>query len=114
MHRILAALILVVVVSACGGSDPNPVAPSPAPVAVSATRLRVGGNAALTTIGDTSQLTAIATFSDATEKDVTAEALWTSTEPSFLTVVSGLLTVRRLGVATISARYLNTNSSVTV
>ena len=115
MNRVLAALTLLVVMPGCGGSDrSSPVAPTVPAATITLTRLRIGGNAALTTVGETSQLTTIATFSDGTERDVTAEAAWTSSEPSVVTVVSGLVTVRRLGATTISARYLNMSATVSV
>ena len=108
MNRIHAALALVVVVSGCGGGEsfPNPAAPSgPPTVAASVTRLRIAGNTTLTTVGETSQLAAIATMSDGSEGDVTRETAWTSTDPSVATVAAGLVTVRRFGATNVSARY---------
>ena len=108
MNRIHAALALVVVVSGCGGGEsfPNPAAPSvPSTVAASVTRLRIAGNTTLTTVGETSQLTAIATFSDGAERDVTLETAWASTDPSVATVGAGLVTVRRFGATSVSARH---------
>src|SRR5688500_6258268 len=115
MNRLLAALTLLVVLPGCGGSDrSSPVAPTVPSAPLAVTRVRIGGNTGLTTVGETSQVTATATFSDGSEKDVTAEAVWGSTESSVVTVVSGLLTVRRLGATTISARYLNMSATVSV
>ena len=55
MARILAALIIVQVVLACGGSDPqSPVAPStvvPAPVPIAATGVNSDGNTLLAATG---------------------------------------------------------------
>jgi hypothetical protein len=70
------------------------------------TRLNVTGNASLTAIGETSQLTAAATFSDGVVKDVSGDTTWASTDPSVMVVSStGLVTVVRLGTSMITARY---------
>jgi hypothetical protein len=114
MNRLLTALALLVAVSACVGGDrtfPNPTAPSPtpapAPPAVLATQVRIAGNTSLTAVGETSQLTTSASFGDGTEKDVTAETIWTSSDPTVATVSAGLVTVQRFGATTVGARYQN-------
>jgi hypothetical protein len=119
MTRILAALTLLVVVAACNGSDqrfPNPVAPSPtptpAPVPVVPTQLRISGVTSLTAVGETTQLTATASFADGTQKDVTAESVWTSTDQTVATVSVGVVTVIRFGATTVAARYQNRFHSV--
>ena len=124
MNRLFATLALLVAVSACSGNDrsfPNPTAPSPpaapappsAPVAA-VTQLRITGNTALTAVGETSQLTTTATFADGTDRDVTAEAIWSSSDPTVATVSAGLVTVRGFGATTIAARYVQRFQSVTL
>ena len=124
MNRLLAALALLVAVSACSGNDrrfPNLTGPSPpsapappsAPVAA-VTQLRIAGNTALTAVGETSQLTTTATFADGTDRDVTAEAIWSSSEPTVATVSAGLVTVRGFGATTVAARYVQRFQSVTL
>ena len=85
-----------------------PVATAATPAAPSVTRVDLTGNVTLTTVGETSQLTATATLSDGTVKDVTSDAntKWTSSDPSVITVSSsGMLTVVALGRSTISVAY---------
>jgi len=103
---------------ACGSSPTTPSpgsspGPSPAPVA-SVTTVRVSGNSALTAIGETTQLRAIADYSDGTTKDVTAEALWTSDRPASFTVSSGVVTVVDFGLANILARVQVRSGSIQV
>ena len=73
MKRGFCACVLVVtsVWTACSKSatTPTPAPTSPAQL----TRLTVTGNASLTAIGQTSQLTAVATFSDGAVKDVSRD-----------------------------------------
>jgi Bacterial Ig-like domain (group 2) len=78
-------------------------------VALSVTSLDLTGNVTLTTVGETSQLTATATLSDGTVKDVTRDAntQWTSSDPSIIRVSSsGLLTVVALGSSNVDVTYL--------
>jgi hypothetical protein len=68
--------------------------------------LSITGNVDLTAVGETTQLTATATFSDGTTKDVTTEAQWGSNTPSVISVTSGgVVTVVAFGVTGIIARY---------
>jgi hypothetical protein len=106
MTRIIAALLIGCSVGACGGSPAAPSSTGPAPPSLVVNALRIGGNVALTSVGETSQLTATAVYSDGSEKDVSRETAWSSTQTSVVTVSSsGLVTVAAFGVATIVARY---------
>jgi len=79
------------------------------------TGILISGNLPLTAIGQTNALTAIARFADASTKDVTTEATWTSSDVSVATVSSsGVVTATGLGKATIQAGYLNRNGFTTV
>ena len=103
---------------ACGSSPttPSPTpspGPSPAPVA-SVTRVSVSGSSALTAIGQTTQLRAMADYSDGTTRDVTSEALWTSEKPANFVVSSGVVTVVDFGLASILARVQVRTGSIQV
>jgi hypothetical protein len=70
------------------------------------TRLAINGNSFLTAVGQTSQLTAVATFSDGSSQDATNDTAWSSNDPSILTVsTKGLVTVVRFGATGIQAMY---------
>jgi hypothetical protein len=70
------------------------------------TGFAITGNIPLTAIGESRQLTATATFSDGTTKDVTNESQWGSNTPSMIAVTSsGVVTVVAFGVTGIIARY---------
>src|SRR5262245_30652880 len=56
-------------------------------------RVNLSGSVPLSEIGSTAQLTAVAVYSDASTKDVTQEANWTSQDPSVVTVAAGLVRV---------------------
>jgi hypothetical protein len=115
MKRGFCACVLVVtsVWTACSKSatTPTPAPTSPAQL----TRLSVTGNASLTAIGQTSQLTAVATFSDGAVKDVSRDTSWVSSLPSVMVVSStGLLTVARLGTSIIYAHYQTQSGNLSV
>lgn len=106
---LMAALI------ACGSSNRSPTSPTPSAVVVELTNLQITGNTSLTAVGETSQLRATAGFSDQSQKDVSLETIWTSTDPSVVTVSSsGLLTVLRFGATAISARYQTRSATVSL
>jgi hypothetical protein len=68
--------------------------------------LRMSGNLALTSIGETSQLTVVATLRDSTTVDVTAGCGWQSTHVTTATVSPiGLLTATGFGVSEVSCGY---------
>ena len=70
------------------------------------TSVAIGGNTALGAIGETSQLTANAVFSDGTTDDVTAVASWETTDPQIAVVsTAGVLTAMGLGSTTVIVRY---------
>lgn len=66
------------------------------------------------TIGTSSQFTAIATVSGATQ-DVTSLATWSSSNPSVATVFSpGIVTAVASGTAVITAAYSNVSGTITI
>ena len=74
--------------------------------AAAPTSVQISGNRVLTAVGQTSQFTATATFSDGSSRDVTAEAVW-SVFPARAANISptGLLTAQRLGRFLVSLNY---------
>jgi Bacterial Ig-like domain (group 2) len=112
-QSIALCVVLAVVGASCGGSSNpagQPAGPSPfAPNVL--TRLTLTGNNALTAIGETTQLVGIASWSNGTTRDVTAEITWSSEDPSVVTASSnGLATAVGLGVARIDAKYNGTSN----
>jgi hypothetical protein len=94
---------------ACGSSK-SPSGPSsttPTVTSVSVT----GANPAM---AGTSQLTATATLSNNTTKQVTADAAWQSSDTSVAGVSGGLVTAVAAGHADITATYQNVNGKMTV
>jgi hypothetical protein len=105
----------------CGGSNRGPTTPTapstpttPAS-AVTINNLAIDGEVSLNTIGGTSQLRAMATFSNGNVKDVTRDTMWTSLNPEVITISSaGLLTAVRFGVGGIYASYQSKGQNVRV
>ena len=94
---------------ACNGK--NPIEPTPTPTGPVVQSITVSGTLSLRQPGDTGQLTAIATLSDGTTRDVTALAGWSGgTRPGDnARVVSvtqaGLLTAVNFGQTTVAVQY---------
>ena len=79
------------------------------------TRVAISGNVALTRIGETAQLTATATLSDNTTKNVTADGSWHSGDPRIVTISpTGLLSVMGFGSTWTSFTYQSRSAGVTV
>src|SRR6185295_11224618 len=118
--RLLLTFVLAVVWS-CGGSS-TPTTPtaavSPPPSTPSPPRIRlvtINGNVTFTMIGETSQLTVTATFSDNTTKDVTSEGRWTVGDTRIASVSpGGLVTVMGYGSTFISFSYPMAGTSRTI
>jgi hypothetical protein len=77
------------------------------------TSLTVSGNTNLS-VGQNSQLAAIAHFSDGSSQNVTSAASWSSATPSVATVLAGLVHAVAPGAAPITATYNGQNATVTV
>lgn len=95
----------------------SPTSPTAPPVVTTAapTAVAIRGNAMLTAIGETAALTATASLSDGTLKDVTATALWASSDASIVTVSpGGMLTVVRFGQSYVRATYQSKTASLSV
>ena len=122
--RIVNRIVLVVLAQGlvgCGSRAPvSPTAPTTTTTATSTplpttTRIAISGNVTLTRVGETTQLTATATLSDSTTKDVTRDAKWFWGDARVATVSpSGLVTVVGFGATWISATYQSRGASMTV
>jgi hypothetical protein len=120
--RVPSGIVLLVLaqgLAGCGSHAPvSPTAPTtttPTTTSPTTTRVAISGNVMLTTIGETTQLTATATLSDNTTKDVTTDATWSRGDARVATVSpSGLVTVVGFGATWISATYQSRGASMTV
>jgi hypothetical protein len=120
--RLVSALAVAVAeLGGCGGARPTiptaPVTESPpaAAAAPTATEVIVSGQTSLSFVGQTTQLIAVAKFSDGSNRGITGEALWTSSDPSVLAVsATGLVTVVRFGRVYISATYDTKSAGQTI
>lgn len=94
------------------GNPPAPPPPQP-PAPAQPASLALTGATSLQAVGETSQLTATATYPDGTTKDVTRDAQWTSSFPAIASVsTDGIVTARALGITSILLRYPVSSSSL--
>lgn len=100
--------------SSAPASSPSAPSPSPTPQAT-VSSVVLSGTTNLSGVGQTSQLTATATFSDGTTQNVTAAAAWVSSNNGLATVSSaGLVTAVASGTVTITATYQGRAASASV
>lgn len=91
-------MLLAAALAGCGGATS---APSP-----TVTGLTIAGTASLPGVGQTSQLSVVATMSSGGSQTVTNQATWQSSNSAVAIVsTSGLVTAQGYGVATIGASY---------
>jgi hypothetical protein len=94
MFKRACVVLLLISASACHSS---PTAPTADSIAVTG---------AVPSVGQTTQLTAKVTLSNGTRQDVTAQATWSSSNTTVVTVTTGgLLKVLKPGTADITATY---------
>src|SRR4051794_17085981 len=99
--------------SGCGGGKSTPTTPTPATTSTSPspppsaiTRVTIVGNVTLSAIGETSQLTATATFNDNSTTDVTSLGSWQVIDARVITVSpGGILSATGLGATWIAFSY---------
>ena len=104
--------VLALCTLACGSEGAsNVTGPTPPSVLSS---IQLIGNTDLTAIGQTSQLTLNARYTDGSTKDVSAEAVWTSTRTRVVTVNKGMLTTSAFGLAAIVAQFSGKSANVNV
>jgi hypothetical protein len=85
-----------------GGADGNGTVP-PTPAVLSS--IQISGNTELTAVGQTTQLSLTAGYTNGTNRDVTTEASWITQTPVVATVARGVVTAVGLGTATINATF---------
>jgi carboxypeptidase family protein/Big-like domain-containing protein len=118
IRRACALLLMTLMAMALACSDrkesnfsptaTTPPTAAPAPTAPTVVRIALTGNVSFSTIGETSQLTVTATYSDNTTKDVTRDCQWTVGDSRVATITGdGMLTVVGLGRTYVSVLYLN-------
>jgi hypothetical protein len=109
---VLAALAGAVACHECNPTTPS-LPSSPASSSPIAQSIAIGGTLSIHQPGDTGQLTATATFSDGTQKDVTSETIWTPWGTTMVRVSAGLVTAVEFGDIEIVATYGGARASMT-
>jgi Bacterial Ig-like domain (group 2) len=123
--RTAVLLLSIAAFAGCGSRSSStqtrstlPTAPTDSLLVInplSVSNVRLSGNLTLRAVGDTSQMSATATFSDGTTRDVTNESRWTSSDAAVLTVsTTGLITAVQLGRARVAVNYQVRNTSAIV
>ena len=88
----------------CGKSPAGPTSPT-APSSATVSSVAVNGSTDFTSIGQTVQLTATATFSDGATQNVSANATWQALSVGATVTSGGLVTAVTSGTVTITATY---------
>ena len=88
----------------CGKSPAGPTSPT-APSSATVSSVAVNGSTDFTSIGQTVQLTATATFSDGATQNVSATATWQALSVGATVSSGGLVTAVTSGIVTITATY---------
>jgi hypothetical protein len=113
-HRAYLAAIVVLTAVACHNDNQSVVSTNPTPVSPNLTSFAIQGSPPTVGPGQTAQVTAVARFSDGSERTVTGAAAWTSSQPQNATVDAGLITGRALGRTLIRATYMNRSAALTI
>lgn len=94
---LLSVIIDVLFVQGCGESQYDGPSPTPTPTLAI---LEIQGNTELTAVGQTSQLRAVARWSDGQSTDVTNETVWSINGPpaAFGTLARGVASISTTGV----------------
>jgi hypothetical protein len=103
-------VVAVLIAVSCEGDKPSPVL-GPGPVTPILSTVLIQGAPAIGP-GESARVQATARYSDGSEKDVTAEATWTSTQTRIATVAAGVITGQALGRVTIQARFESRTATV--
>jgi len=118
MTRGIVLLVLTQGLIGCGSNGPASPTSTITPTTTAGatvTRVAITGNVTLARIGETTQLTATATLSDNTTKDVTSDGNWYRGDPRIVTIsASGLVTVAGFGSTWISFTYQSRGAGTTV
>jgi hypothetical protein len=110
--RISLVIGALIGAGACDANTGWPTVPGPVPgpTILKVRSLTITGNTSLSAPGETSRLTATATFIDGTTRDVTADAQWSSSNNDPLTdivsvISGGLIRAVRYGKGRVRATY---------
>ena len=120
MNRACLATILVLVLTAmaCGSEDrtfPAPTAATPTTAATPVlSTVFIVNPVATVGPGQTAQVNAVAHYSDGSERDVTNDSTWTSSQLQIASVVQGVIKGQTLGRTVIRAQYLSRSASMTI
>ena len=101
---------------ACGDSTPPPTAPTPSPAAT-IVRVDIEGAATrdLDFLGATVQLRVVATLSDGSRSDVTADTTWSVSNAAVVSVTpQGMVTAVGYGAGAVRGLYRERGSEITV
>jgi Bacterial Ig-like domain (group 2) len=120
-----ACLVLSVLLAVACGSDKQlrvmpytgPTDPTPTPTVPpgpGVLSLSLQGPAQTIGPGETGQMRAIARLTDGSEREVTGEATWTSSQTQIATVSAGMVTGRALGRVQIRAAYQTRSFGLTI
>jgi hypothetical protein len=114
LHLLTVTVVLTAALG-CAACDRSksvviPTAPTPPAtppvVTPSVTAISIQGKTQLTAVGETTALTATASLSDGTTKNVTTAVQWSSSFPATVSITpGGLATALRLGASSVGALY---------
>jgi len=108
MKRARLAVVSVLIAVACG-DEAVPTRPTASP-----TSLEIQGPPPAVGPGQTARVKAVARFTDGSERDVTAEARWSSSQPQIATVDAGVITGHAIGRTGIRATYIAQDAFLTL
>jgi Bacterial Ig-like domain (group 2) len=109
------ALLLVSMVGAAGcDSLPIPNRLDPTPLRPAIAQIMISGPSSPASAGQSIQFTGTVVFVDGATQDVTADAQWSSSNPSVATVASGAMRALTPGETEIRATYENVTGRVLV
>jgi hypothetical protein len=98
LFALLGLSVVTVFAGGCAGNGGSPTSPTPVPLTI--TVVTISGNSRLTAPGQTSQLTAVATMSDGSTKDITKTVPWRTVHGDVATISqTGLVTAVDFGEA---------------
>jgi hypothetical protein len=107
-------VISVLTAVACGG-DKTPVPTTPTPTVTPVlTSFLIPSPPPTVGPGQMVQVRAVARYTDGSERDVRADAVWTSSQPQIATVDAGVITGQALGRTVIRATYMSRGASLAI
>lgn len=111
----LVPIVVALAVSWSCSSSPSSTSVTTSPSSATVSSVAVSGGTILSSVGQTVQLIATATFSDGTTQNVTTTSTWQSSNSGAATVSSGgLVTAVATGTVTITATYQGKAGTATV